>query len=73
MVFPNGAWVVITEAELQDSGQYVLASAQSLREHALSLKYGLEELELTILDDEMIEHTQAITCNPNWIRDLDRS
>lgn len=73
VVFPNGAWLVITEGELQDSGQYMLASAQSVREHALSLKYGLEEKELTILDDEMIEHTQAITCNPNWILDLDRS
>ena len=70
-MFPNGAWLVITEAELQDSGQYLLASARSLREHALSLKYGLEEKELTILDDEMIEHTEAIACDPNWILDLD--
>jgi hypothetical protein len=72
ITFPNGAWVVVTEAELADATQYVLRAPQSLLECALALQYGSKVLELTILDDWMMPFTQEVAGNPQQVLELIR-
>lgn len=70
LVFPNGACVVVTEAELQDATQYWLDQPRTLEECALALQYGQDHLELTILDDWMMPLTEQVAGNPKQILDL---
>lgn len=70
LVFPNGGWVVVTEAELSDSTQYMLGEPQTLEQCALALQYGQKQMELTILDDWMMPFTERIAGNPHQILDL---
>lgn len=51
VVFPNGAWVVVTTSELLDVTQYHLDEPNSTEEIALWLASMPARLELTYLDD----------------------
>ncbi len=70
VVFSNGAWVVLTEAELGDPLQYTLGSPRTLEQCALALKHGQEVLELTLLDDPLIRFTEFVAGNPGHILEL---
>ncbi|MDT8992773.1 hypothetical protein RQP54_18010 [Curvibacter sp. APW13] len=72
ITFSNGAWVVVTEAELADTTQYVLRQPQTLEECALALQYGNDVLQLTILDDWMMPFTQEVAGNPQQVLSLIR-
>ncbi len=72
LAFPNGAWVVVTAAELADATQYELRQPQTLEECALALQYGSDVLELTILDDWMMPFTQEVAGNPQQVLALIR-
>jgi len=65
--FPNGAWVVLTEAELADSSSYQTAVPETLEQIALALKYGQESLQLTYLDAPLDSITQSLAGNPGLI------
>lgn len=72
LVFPNGAWVVVTEAELSDATHYKLDRPQTLEQNVLALQYGQNQLEQTILDEWMMPFTEQIAGNPQQILNLIR-
>jgi hypothetical protein len=68
--FPNGAHVVLLEAELLKPKNYELADPATLEQLALALQFGQGDCELTILDSQLVEFTQEIAGNPEQILDL---
>lgn len=68
--FPNGAWVVITEAELRDAAQYRFGKPKTLEQTTLALQYAQNEMGLTILDDQCILFMQDVAGEPQRILDL---
>lgn len=65
--FPNGAWVVVTEQELDDPAQYRLKPPETLEQCALALKYGQDVQELSIFDEPLVGFTQDVAGNPDAI------
>lgn len=73
VVFPNHAWVVLTEAELLDPSQYRLAEPQTLEQCALALQYGQTTLELTHLVPPLAGIAQTLLGNLDELFALIRS
>lgn len=65
--FPNGVWVVLTDAELNDPSQYSLSQPRTLEQCALALKHGQELQELTFMDGRLMPFTETIAGNPDLI------
>lgn len=70
VTFPDGAWVVLTTAELLDRSQYKLDEPDTLEQRALALQYAQDVLELTVLDDECFGMTTDVAANPEHILSL---
>lgn len=59
--FDNGAAIVLTRAELDESAKYQLLSPITIRQLALYLRHGFKVAELTIYDDAMVCAVEALT------------
>lgn len=69
--FAHHVRVLLTAEELFDASKYSIKPAETVEHHLLALRYG-HDIGLCMMDEEIVEHAQAIAGQPERLLEVIR-